>query len=662
MKKTLLFVGLLLAAAFTSHAWAGNYEPVTNSPEPTWHSDFTFTSGLPYSSSTSESKFVHAVWVDGKYAGQSLNSTNGKKQPFKAGEPVTMKFANGYSYEVGGVTKTYDLYVKVTASETLSSPNWIGRIETASDGVGSQRTYHQYVRIMPTGSSSGGVATFEFEAWLTNPGETTVAQDAEFVAGNCYVNQSEYVRIFGTEKIVYSNIERSKMNYVTTKSGTTWNGWVGTSSSYDKPNLYLIGAGYDAQRHVHMAYGCTQGYAEFVIGYLSYKSYIITPDEAIEITYRLNDTINLCDLTPNYSGWVVKSDSVVLINDSVIYKEGIITENVCQIKSTGTLKLQAYKPFDVTFKPNAEGATVTPTKKEVKMGALYGTLPTPERFGYTFDGWFTEATGGDLITEDNYVMDSLAHNLYAHWTIKPVEGRQVTDGTGMTLADAKKQINDSLTSWYDQSTSNYINVTIVRNIYKDGFYNTLCLPFDATAEQIEDAFLEEPKELKKFVSATVVGNELQLTLETVTTIVKGEPYLISFNNGATMPSFTFNNIKVELKTPDAKSGDNYYQGLFAPVQLDAAENLLFLGENNTLYWPKADGTFLRGFRAYFNVTRDSQGAPVRRGMKASFSKQTPTANANVNANADTISKMIQDGRVVIMCDGVKYDLLGNVIK
>ena len=44
-----------------------------------------------------------------------------------------------------------------------------------------------------------------------------------------------------------------------------------------------------------------------------------------------------------------------------------------------------YPDRTVTF--NANGGTVSPTSKTVNKGFTYGTLPTPEKSGYTFAGW-----------------------------------------------------------------------------------------------------------------------------------------------------------------------------------------------------------------------------------------------------------------------------------
>jgi uncharacterized repeat protein (TIGR02543 family) len=70
----------------------------------------------------------------------------------------------------------------------------------------------------------------------------------------------------------------------------------------------------------------------------------------------------------------------------------------------------------VTF--DANGGTVSPASKSVTYLSTYGTLPVPTQPGYTFDGWYTDATGGTKIeatTEVNLTADA---SLYARWTAK----------------------------------------------------------------------------------------------------------------------------------------------------------------------------------------------------------------------------------------------------
>ena len=70
----------------------------------------------------------------------------------------------------------------------------------------------------------------------------------------------------------------------------------------------------------------------------------------------------------------------------------------------------------VTFDPN--GGRVSPASTAVTIGKKYGPLPTPNRTGYSFDGWYTKETGGTKVTESTYVGTNPPATLYAHWTAK----------------------------------------------------------------------------------------------------------------------------------------------------------------------------------------------------------------------------------------------------
>lgn len=64
---------------------------------------------------------------------------------------------------------------------------------------------------------------------------------------------------------------------------------------------------------------------------------------------------------------------------------------------------------------DANGGDLTDFYRFVRFGAAYGTMPTPSRPGYTFDGWYTSATGGTKVTAST-VVNQGDHTLYAHWT------------------------------------------------------------------------------------------------------------------------------------------------------------------------------------------------------------------------------------------------------
>ena len=94
---------------------------------------------------------------------------------------------------------------------------------------------------------------------------------------------------------------------------------------------------------------------------------------------------------------------------------------------------------------DANGGDLTDFYRFVRFGAAYGTMPTPSRPGYTFDGWYTAATGGTK-AEASTVVNQGDHTLYAHW-----ETGSVTTSVTVTL----NANGGTLTVSYVTATGNY---------------------------------------------------------------------------------------------------------------------------------------------------------------------------------------------------------------
>jgi uncharacterized repeat protein (TIGR02543 family) len=62
---------------------------------------------------------------------------------------------------------------------------------------------------------------------------------------------------------------------------------------------------------------------------------------------------------------------------------------------------------------DANGGKVNPANTAVYSGATIGTLPTPTRTGYTFDGWYTAKSGGVKIAATTVINANVTY--YAHW-------------------------------------------------------------------------------------------------------------------------------------------------------------------------------------------------------------------------------------------------------
>lgn len=152
--------------------------------------------------------------------------------------------------------------------------------------------------------------------------------------------------------------------------------------------------------------------------------------------------------------------------------------------TTGTFTVtsksgSAAKTYTVTF--NANGGSVGTTSKIVTAGASYGSLPTPTRNGYTFDGWYTGSSSGTRITSTSKVSLTRNQTLYAHWTKAAPSTYTVTfDAKGgsvypssvtLTVGESYKNLPTptyagfDFIGWYIDTEGDYgLCTTLVRDI------------------------------------------------------------------------------------------------------------------------------------------------------------------------------------------------------
>lgn len=109
-----------------------------------------------------------------------------------------------------------------------------------------------------------------------------------------------------------------------------------------------------------------------------------------------------------FKGWGTSSTdtSVDYLPDSVYWNDADATLYAIWEAAT----------YTVTY--NANEGSVSPSSKNVTYNSTYGSLPTPTRIGYMFNGWYTKSTGGTKVTSSTKVTTAKNHNIYAQWTAK----------------------------------------------------------------------------------------------------------------------------------------------------------------------------------------------------------------------------------------------------
>lgn len=205
------------------------------------------------------------------------------------------------------------------------------------------------------------------------------------------------------------------------------------------------------------------------------------------------------------------------------------------------------------------------------------------------------------------------------------------------------------------------NFTLNRTLYCDGYFNTLCLPFSLASlagTPLEDATVMTLVDAE--ITGTKAGGDmvLDVTIDEVSAIEAGKPYLVSFPAGDNITSMTFHNVTITATAPQTVSTTLLdMKGIFAPQNMAAnTDNQLFLGADNTLYW--SDGTDpLKGFRAYFETNGSTPLVPAR----FSRPKNTPTGTEQIQSDSN-VQKVFRNGQLFIIRDGKQYNVSGVIVK
>ena len=204
------------------------------------------------------------------------------------------------------------------------------------------------------------------------------------------------------------------------------------------------------------------------------------------------------------------------------------------------------------------------------------------------------------------------------------------------------------------------DVQIKRTIV-GGMYNTLCLPFAVSSEQAREIFGSDVQ-LRTLNEATIEegGFVLNLDFTVTSSMYPGTPHLIKTSRDIVDPVFI--GVKFTRTTPAAttKTKANFV-GNFVKGTIAASENNLFLGAENTLYFPTEEINIL-GMRAYF-VVHDVPAYMIKR-ARIVENEQVITEIELVKSQEPEANnqKLLIDGQLIIVRDGARYNVMGTKVQ
>ena len=162
---------------------------------------------------------------------------------------------------------------------------------------------------------------------------------------------------------------------------------------------------------------------------------------------------------------------------------------------------------------------------------------------------------------------------------------------------------------YTLSSSGSGNVMISgRTLYRDGDWNTICLPF--IIDDFTGTIFEGATVMSLSSSSFAVG-VLTLDFTPVTSIKAGMPYIVKWDSGENIQDPLFENVRVMDGSINKKTDCVNFRSTYCPIQFDDGDkSILFMGAGSKLYYPAHDA-YVNAFRAYFELKDDLiAGDPV----------------------------------------------------
>ena len=177
-----------------------------------------------------------------------------------------------------------------------------------------------------------------------------------------------------------------------------------------------------------------------------------------------------------FKNWTIDGTAVTGINPgaNASFSSSSDLYNKLASRTTGNKTVVANwtaNTYTVTF--NANGGSTPTASKTVTYASTYGTLPTPTRDGYDFNGWYTAASGGSKITSSTTVSITAAQTLYAQWSAKTYTiTYDANGGTGAPSAQTKTHGVDLVLSTTEPTRADAKQDTFtVMFTDKDGYLN-----------------------------------------------------------------------------------------------------------------------------------------------------------------------------------------------
>ncbi|MCR5435253.1 MAG: hypothetical protein K6F20_12790 [Bacteroidaceae bacterium] len=226
------------------------------------------------------------------------------------------------------------------------------------------------------------------------------------------------------------------------------------------------------------------------------------------------------------------------------------------------------------------------------------TRPGNRIYANTYDGSAPNIFSGKAFTTDG---SDIYNGTLTSAELTALAGKTLLPLTAVSLADNASNA-DAITKL---NAVGNLDVTLSgRTIYKDGDWNTLCLPFavSTTSEPLSGDNVEAM--VLRSSDSGLQGTTLNLYFDAASTIPAGTPFIIKWNNtGVNISDPVFESVTIDATaTTTVPFSGGQFVGQYDPFEINAGNlnEIILLGSNNTLGY-SSEPRILHPFRAHFEV-------------------------------------------------------------
>lgn len=330
------------------------------------------------------------------------------------------------------------------------------------------------------------------------------------------------------------------------------------------------------------------GSSEYQASTASYELTVVDPN-ALEVTFDFTDPASL-----NYSDIVTTElkEGDKFVNGQITLKNkknGSNTPNRLY-KSTSGFYLGVYQEGQMELSA-ADGYAITGISftKEGKTLKINGVLANAD--------WSGNAKSLILSVEAAASGTKIKTMTVSFTKTAATPSLSLDENAEISVTEKALKDANTAGSVYDVKLAR----TLTANVW-----NTICLPFNVTEEQIADV-LKSAGKVKEFDRED--ASKQIIYFKDATTMVAGKPYLIKPTESA--KELVFKGVKITEYSASSSLGNDYgVCGTFVPYKLSTDGTDLFLKTDGKFYVPAEGKETMKGFRAFFIVPNNTTAAAI----------------------------------------------------